>query len=145
MVIERENADGGASNSFIQNDKEEDYYYTTPISAQMSHSENKTRSIGEGRSASSSPSIKNMQYSNLQNRVRQLQPENSRYSISEKLFSCVIYKQKNGFCFTKLSLIEIAESIKYQIQQIELRILRNRSRIETIVMLWIQSIRLKTI
>ena len=55
MVMERENADGGASNSFIQNDKEEDYYYTTPISAQMSHSENKTRSIGEGRSASSSP------------------------------------------------------------------------------------------
>ena len=145
MVIERENADGGASNSFIQNDKEEDYYYTTPISAQMSHSENKTRSIGEGRSASSSPSIKNMQYSNLQNRVRQLQPENSRYSISEKLFSCIIYSPINGFCFTKLSLIEIAESIKYQIQQIELRILRNRSRIETIAMLWIQSIRLKTI
>ena len=91
MLMERENADGGASNSFIQNDKEEDYYYTTPISAQMSHSENKTRSIGEGRSASSSPSIKNMQYSNLQNRVRQLQPENSRYGISEKLLSCIIY------------------------------------------------------
>ena len=145
MVMERENADGGASNSFIQNDKEEDYYYTTPISAQMSHSENKTRSIGEGRSASSSPSIKNMQYSNLQNRVRQLQPENSRYGISEKLLSCIIYSPMNWFCFTKSSLIKIAESIKYQIQQIELRILRNRSRIETIVMLWIQSIRLKTI
>ena len=84
MVMERENADGGASNnSFIQNDKEEDYYYTTPISAQMSHSENvKTRSMGEGRSASSSPSIKNMQFSNLQNRARQLQPENARYGIS---------------------------------------------------------------
>ena len=92
--MERENADGGASNSFIQNDKEEDYYYTTPISAQMSHSENKTRSIGEGRSASSSPSIKNMQYSNLQNRVRQLQPENSRYGISDKLFSGIIYSFK---------------------------------------------------
>ena len=94
MLMERENADGGASNSFIQNDKEEDYYYTTPISAQMSHSENKTRSIGEGRSASSSPSIKNMQYSNLQNRVRQLQPENSRYGISDKLFSGIMYSFK---------------------------------------------------
>ena len=102
MVMERENADGGASNSFIQNDKEEDYYYTTPISAQMSHSENKTRSIGEGRSASSSPSIKNMQYSNLQNRVRQLQPENSRYSISEKLFSCIINKQKKWILFYQI-------------------------------------------
>ena len=83
--MERENADGGASNSLIQNDKEEDYYYTTPISHQMSHSENvKVRSMGEGRSASSSPSIKNMQLSNLQNRVKQLQPENSRYETSNR-------------------------------------------------------------
>jgi len=80
MVMERENADGGASNSLVQNDKEEDYYYTTPISAQLGQSDAnvKTRSMGEGRSASSSPSVKNVQYSNLQNRVNQLQPENSR-------------------------------------------------------------------
>ena len=97
MVMERENADGGASNSFVQNDKEEDYYYTTPISAQMSHSESKSRSIGEGRSASSSPSIKNMQFSNLQNRARQLHPENSRYGISVKLFSNIIYSSMTTY------------------------------------------------
>ena len=78
MIMQRENADGGIS-SLIENDKEEDYYYTTPISHPLSQHDNlKTRITGEGRSASSSPSTKAMQGNLLQNRMTQLQTENSR-------------------------------------------------------------------
>ena len=64
----------------VENDKEEDYYYTTPISQPLNHPDNlKTRSIGEGRSASSSPLAKCMQSNNLQNRMKQTQPDNLRW------------------------------------------------------------------
>lgn len=77
MIMERQNADGGV-NSIIENDKEVDYYYTTPVSQQMNQSENpKTRSISGGRSASSSPSSTTVP-ANLQNRMKQLQPNTTR-------------------------------------------------------------------
>ena len=78
ITLERENADG-ETNSTVENDKEEDYYYTTPISQHLSQPDNfKTRSIGEGRSASSSPLANNMQSSSMQNRIKQPQPDNIR-------------------------------------------------------------------
>lgn len=122
--MERENADGGASNSLVQNDKEEDYYYTTPISTQMGQSDAnvKTRSMGEGRSASSSPSVKNVQYSNLQNRVNQLQPENSRYDFFDSIFSTafkffIIKMIKNHFIHNHCAFF--SESTKCLFLQIE--------------------------
>ena len=80
LGVERQNADGGI-NSMTENDKEEDYYYTTPISQQLDEQlENlKTRSAG-GSSASSSPSSTKLLPlpTSLQARMKQLQPNNSR-------------------------------------------------------------------
>ena len=75
--MERQKADGGIS-SLIENDREEDYYYTAPISQQLNQVENlKSRSLGGVRSQSSSPSTTKVP-PNLQNRVKESQPKNSR-------------------------------------------------------------------
>ena len=84
ISMERERADGG-NNSFmtVENDKEEDYYYTTPVSQRQNQpninqhqnleAKIKTRSMGpEGRSASSSPKTilqQNLLYSSYQNEI----------------------------------------------------------------------------
>jgi len=90
ISIERENADGG-NNSFmtVENDKEEDYYYTTPVSQRQNppivnqhqnlETKIKTRSMGpEGRSASSSP--KTILQQNSQNFQRMKLDNSSRYA-----------------------------------------------------------------
>ena len=75
--MERQKADGGV-NSLIENDREEDYYYTAPISQQLNQAENlKSRSIGGVRSQSSSPSSTTVPH-NLQNRMKESLPKNSR-------------------------------------------------------------------
>ena len=94
ITLERETADGGI-NSIVENDKEENYYYTTPISQHLSQPDNlKTRSIGEGRSASSSPLAKCMQSGNLQNRVKQSQPDNLRWGIFDYFFYKLYFENR---------------------------------------------------
>ena len=95
ISMERERADGG-NNSFmtVENDKEEDYYYTTPVSQRqnqpnMNQQQNletkiKTRSMGpEGRSASSSP--KTILQQNSQNFQRMKLDNSSRYAAYSRI------------------------------------------------------------
>ena len=95
ISMERERADGG-NNSFmtVENDKEEDYYYTTPVSQRQNQpninqhqnleTKIKTRSMGpEGRSASSSP--KTILQQNSQNFQRMKLDNSSRYAAYSRI------------------------------------------------------------